>query len=228
MTRKRYEVSRLPAALLPLLLLGVPSGSASAEPTEVERLYGTGEDRYDRGDFAGAVEAWTELLELLPEEEANRAARATMVLRIADAHVRTYDQVPGADGNRDPAHLHRARTLLDDYERTLRETYGASAPIPDRIESMRRDIDERLAAFDPEDVGPCLQPCLAPPCLAPCLSPIEPRGCGGKQPAAAFVVLGALGLGIRRRRDALVAVEGALPADVVARLRTRLDRDDLQ
>lgn len=225
MTRKRYEVRRLRAAMLPLLLLGVPSGSASAQPAEaaeIERLYTTGQDRYAQKDYAGAVEAWTQLLDLLPEEPNNRLTRESVAVNIGEAHVAAYEHLRGDDGERDAAHLQRALAFLDAYEATLREAYGASTTVPDFVARLRADIEQRLNPPDTDDVGPCLQPCLQPPCL----SPIEPRGCGGKQPATAFVLLGVLGLGTRRRRDAITKLEGSLPADVVARLRARLDRDE--
>lgn len=216
---------RLPAAMIPLLMLGAPAHAAeSARPddAEIERVYNEGDGRRAEGDFVGAADSWERLLLLLPENEENRAIRAIIVIAIADTLSDAYHRLVAADGTRDRAHLDRAIAILDAYAKEFQGAYGPAVPVDAGVLEAREEIEAVLPVPEDDIVGPCLQPCLEPP---PCLQPIEsPRGCGDKTPMA-FVMLATLGLGIRRRRDALEKCESVLPADVVARLRSRLDRD---
>lgn len=198
-----------------------------AEQQEIERLYIEGQDLVAEGDFVGAAEAWTKLFALLPESPTNTATRENIVLNVIDAYLNAYNRLVDDAGEKQIEHLHRAREVIDAYRAEFAAAYGDGRAMS---VAVTQKIDELDAALHRAEVGPeygCLSPCLQPclsPCLQPlCLSPVQERGCGSKDPAAAFVVLGALGLGLRRRRDVIERVAGSLPADVVAKLRAKLD-----
>jgi hypothetical protein len=211
--------------MLPLLLLGTPVSAAEDAPPdtkEIERLYIEGDGHFADGDYIGAADSWERLLHILPENAENKVIRANLVTMIAEALLNAHHRLVADDGSKDEAHLERALAILDGYDAALREAYGEGAQPEAAVVQKREEIEAALPVREEEIVGPCLQPCLQPP---PCLQPIEPRGgCGDKTPIA-FVMLATLGLGIRRRRDALEKCESLLPSDVVARLRARLDRD---
>ena len=212
--------------MLPLLMLGSPALAAESPPpdkAEIERIYNEGDGRHAEGDFVGAADSWERLLPLLPENEENRALRAIIVIAIADSLLQAYHRLVGPDGSQDRAHLERALAILDAHTKEFRGVYGPAVPVDAGVLEAREEIEAAMPPPDDDVIGPCLQPLLPPP--PPCLQPIEsPRKCGEETPVA-FVMLATLGLGIRRRRDALEQCASVLPPDVVARLRARLDRD---
>jgi hypothetical protein len=222
---RRYDIRRLPAAMLPLLMLGTPVSAAEGPPPdtqEIERLYTEGDGRFADRDYVGAADSWEGLLHILPENEGNKAIRGALVVMIAEALINAHHHLVADDGSKDKAHLERAIAILDGYDSALREAYGPGAQPDAGIAQKREEIENAIAPPEhDDDIGPCLQPCLN---VEP--APLPPRrGCGGEKTPMAFVMLATLGLGIRRRRDALDKVESVLPSDVVARLRSRLDRD---
>lgn len=122
------------------------------------------------------------------------------------------------------------RVLERGFERLLRyeADYDAAYGVPPSASVAEEK--QKLLELREIEVGPCVSPppCLSPypPCLSPlpCLSPIEPKGCGGKGAGVASLML--LPFALRRRRKSILEqVSGALPADVLARIRQRLDSD---
>src|SRR5690606_2140650 len=91
------------------------TAGAVAPDSEVERLYVEGQDKYSEGDFAGAADAWTRLLDRLPEAQANRATRENVLLNVVQAHLDGYARARRDDGSKDIGHLRSGKAVLDAY-----------------------------------------------------------------------------------------------------------------
>jgi hypothetical protein len=203
------------------------ASTALQDPAELERLYAAGQDRYAARDYVGAAEAWTELLHMLPENEANRATRENVLLNILQAHLDAYRRLRDEDGNRMTEQLHAAERLFDEYVQQFRASYGDAVPLAAVVQERADEIHAELAEAQ---VGACLGPMWCLTTIGPCLSPPPPpptrRGCGGKHDDVALLgVLALPGLVRRRRRDVLAGLSSRLPADVVERLQTKLETD---
>ena len=113
-----------------MALLGV-TGPARAAPPEPEpaqdpgpqvdparmartaELAEAGQRKFDASDFDGAIAVWTEAFEALPDEPAYAAARATLLVYLAHAHVQAF-----AIDNQ-LTHLRTASGLFSGYLSTL-------------------------------------------------------------------------------------------------------------
>jgi hypothetical protein len=194
------------------------------ERSEIERMYVEGQDRYVEGDYVGAAQQWTALLDALPESESNRVARESVLLNAMQAYIDAYRRVRNADGTRNVEHLHGAQRILDDYRGQLRDVHGEE--VAAAVQEKADELDGELAAaarLEEGDIGACLQPW----CLSPCLEALpQRRGCDGAGGGMAVLGLFALpGVARRRRRDVLAQMSSRLPADVVQRLEAQLDAD---
>lgn len=209
--------------------IAIPASALAVLPPEerqsIERLYIEGQDRYAEGDFVGAAERWTELLGALPENEANRATRESVLINIILAYLDAYRRVRTDAGERDIEHLHAAQRIVDDYLVQFRESYGDAVALSSAVQEKTDELAASLRNHQAE-VAPCLQPW---PCLSPCLDPLPPpatrRGCSDKNDVALLGLLALPGVVRRRRREILAQVSSRLPADVVKRLEANLDRE---
>lgn len=190
------------------------------DQTAMEQVYMEGQERFEQGEYAAAAEAFERLFSMVPESDEGRMIRESVALNVVQAWSSAYDAQVGPSG-RDVTHLERAAAFRDVYVAEFSAAYGAEAEISAEVREAFAEVDVRLdEALNPK-VGPCLSP------IEPCLSPLPPneRGCGGRNdPGMALTLL--LPLGLRRRRDVFDRIADALPADVAAKVRSKLDNDD--
>lgn len=211
-----------PPLLVALALLS--NAPKTAEREALEQVFVEGQERYEEGEFVAAAESFERLFGMVPESEENRATRENVAFNVLNAWFAAYDRQLGPSG-KDIAHLERAAAFRDRYVSEFQAAYGAEASVIAELGTVFDQLDARL-----DDArNPKVEPCLSPiePCLSPCLSPIPPneRGCGGdNDPGMALTLL--LPLGLRRRRDVFERIANVLPADVAAKVRSKLDEQD--
>jgi len=120
--------------------------AAVVQDSEIERLYVEGQDKYAEGDFAGAADAWTRLLDRLPEAQANRATRENVLLNVLQAHLDAYARTRRDDGSKDIEHLRQAKTVLEGYFASFKQAYGdraaVSAAVQEKADELERTLEE--------------------------------------------------------------------------------------
>ena len=210
----------------PLLVALALLSNAPAMPDQkaLEQVYAEGQERFEEGDYAAAAEAFERLFSMVPESRETWAIRQNVAINVVTAWFSAYDRQLGPQG-KDITYLERAAAFRDLYIAEHDAAYGDEVEMIQEVREVFDDVELRLdEALNPK-VGPCLGP--IEPCLSPCLSPLPPneRGCGGRNdPGMALTLL--LPLGLRRRREVFDRIADALPADVAAKVRAKLDEDD--
>lgn len=106
--------------------------------TEAKGLYKEGEIKFQTADYEEALALWKRAYALLPDGEETRAIRHALVYNIAEAHSRAYDVT------RNPAHLRKAKILLENYRAEHRALYGDE---PEAVKE-RTEADDRIAELD--------------------------------------------------------------------------------
>lgn len=197
----------------------------AAEPSGVEARYDEGRDKFEAGDYVGAAQVWTQLLEGLPESQGSANIRENVLLNVIEAYQSAFERLRDDQGNRDIEHLYAAKRVADAYLAQRVAVYGDADVVPAAVQERVSVLDETIAEaeqYPDADVGPCLT--RIGPCLQPPPPPPTRQGCGGSDaPESAMLGLLPLAAIRRRRRDVLDRLRDRLPPDVVARL---LDRDD--
>ncbi len=102
--------------------------------------FGEGQALFDEHDYAGAIEAWSEALSILPEDPAFEATREQLRYALAQAHVEAYRV------DDDPDHLYRADRLLFDYLESLPPDSEARGP----VEAERAKLAPLIEAVETE------------------------------------------------------------------------------
>ncbi|KIG18686.1 hypothetical protein DB30_07701 [Enhygromyxa salina] len=117
-----------------------PAQGKAEDPAlaEVRALYKQGEIKFQTAEYEAALDLWIRAFASLPDGEQTRSIRHALVYNIAGAHSRAYEV------NRDPAHLRKAKILLENYRADHRALYGDE---PEAI-SERADVDDRIAELD--------------------------------------------------------------------------------
>jgi hypothetical protein len=123
---------------------------AAAPNPEIERLYVEGQDKYAEGDFAGAADAWTRLLDLLPEAQANRATRENVLLNVVQAHLDGYARTRKDDGNKDIEMLRAGKQVLDTYFANFKKAYGDRAAVSTAVQEKADELESTLADAEKE------------------------------------------------------------------------------
>ncbi|MCA9711199.1 MAG: hypothetical protein KDK70_35495 [Myxococcales bacterium] len=123
---------------------------AAAQDSEIERLYVEGQDKYADGDFAGAADAWTRLLDRLPEAQANRATRENVLLNVLQAHLDGYARNRRDDGSKDIGHLRSAKEVLDAYFASFKKAYGDRAAVSAAVQEKADELDRTLEEAERE------------------------------------------------------------------------------
>lgn len=207
----------------PQVTVAAPEG---ADPSRVEALYIEGKDKYEAGDYVGAAQVWTRLLDGLPPSHGNDNIRENVLLNVIEAYSTAFERVRDDQGHRDIEHLYAAKRVADAYLAQWIAAHGEAVVLPKAVQEQIAVLHETIAdaeQYPDADIGPCLTdigPCLQPPPLPP-----TRQGCGGDDvPDAAMLGLLPLAAIRRRRREVLDRLRDRLPPDVVARLRDR-DRD---
>lgn len=124
--------------------------AAAAPDSEVERLYVEGQDKYAEGDFAGAADAWTRLLDRLPEAQANRATRENVLLNVVQAHLDGYARARRDDGSKDIGHLRSGKAVLDKYFAEFKGAYGDRAAVSAAVQEKADELERTLADAEKE------------------------------------------------------------------------------
>lgn len=142
-----------------LLVASVPT-TALAAPSkgQIEQLYDEGDKKNSEGDFKGAAEAWGRLLVLLPEEQANRATRESLLLNILDAYMNAYLRIPAADGAKDIAQLREGKTTYELYLKQYHAVYGKDRAISAAVQQKADELMSALAKAEEEAKGPAVKP----------------------------------------------------------------------
>jgi hypothetical protein len=210
----------------PQVTIAAPEAS---EPSDVEALYIEGKDKYDAGDYVGAAQVWTRLLDGLPESHGSANIRENVLLNVLEAYASAFERVRDDQGHRDIEHLYAAKRVADAWIAQRIAAHGEAVVVPPVVQERISVLDRRIEdaeRYPDADIGPCLT--QIGPCLSPCLQPPPPpptrQGCGGSDaPQSAMLGLLPLAAIRRRRREVLDRLRDRLPPDVVARLH---DRDD--
>lgn len=147
-------LSRTLAGALALSLSVVPWNiqAATVQDSEIERLYVEGQDKYAEGDFAGAADAWTRLLDRLPEAQANRATRENVLLNVLQAHLDGYARTRRDDGSKDIGHLRDAKKVLDSYFSGFKKAYGDRAAVSAAVQEKADELDRTLEEAEKETI----------------------------------------------------------------------------
>jgi hypothetical protein len=115
----------------------------TADPERMARtaeLAEAGQRKFDASDFDGAIAIWTEAFEALPDDSVYAAARATLLVYLAHAHVQAF-----AIDNQ-LVHLRTASGLFADYLATLDPSDEANrARIQGELDAINVAEDEFLA-----------------------------------------------------------------------------------
>lgn len=138
------------------ILLLAPATVASAAPPKVapvecpeptieehvhetaKSLNGRGQERYDAGDYVGAIELWEQALALLPESR-----RAGLRVPLAHAHRRVYES------DHDVAHLRTAHQLFTQQLEDLDSSdEGAGADLEAEIAKIDAEFAKLAAELD--------------------------------------------------------------------------------
>jgi hypothetical protein len=155
-------LSRVLACTVGLSFAGAPLQLRAAAPDqEIERLYVEGQDKYAEGDFAGAADAWTRLLERLPEAQSNRATRENVLLNVVQAHLDGYARTRKEDGSKDIEMLRAGKQVLDNYFAGFKKAYGDRAAVSTAVQEKADELERALADAEREaavvpDPGPGL------------------------------------------------------------------------
>jgi len=143
---------------LPSVSLSMRAGP-EIPPSEIERLYVEGQEKYDNGEFAAAADAWTRLLNGLSESQANKATREMVLLNVLQADIDAYNRTRKGDGSKDVELLRSGKKTLDEYYTGFRRAYGDLAAVSaavqekgDELEQLLSDVD--TAGDDSADDGP--------------------------------------------------------------------------
>ena len=119
-----------------------PAVVCEATPTPEEarlitgrELYADGDALFREEDYLGAIKAWKQVLLLMPEMNAKVRAQ------LAHAHRRAY-----VGGDKDPEHLHEARTLFHDQLTSPGLESTARADIEAELAGIKVDLDALAAA----------------------------------------------------------------------------------
>ena len=165
-------LSRVLACTVALSFVSAPLHvQAAPKPdAEVERLYVEGQDKYAEGDFAGAADAWTRLLERLPEAQANRATRENVLLNVVQAHLDGYARNRKEDGSKDIEMLRAGKSVLDTYFASFKKAYGDRAAVSTAVQEKADELERTLADAEKEAAA------------VPEPEPEPDRGGGDKQP----------------------------------------------
>lgn len=148
---RRGLASRLLAATVALSFASAPVLPAmAAQDSEIERLYVEGQDKYAADDFSGAAEAWTQLLERLPEAQPNRATRENVLLNVLQAHLDGYSRMRKDDGSKDIEQLRSAKRVLEAYFSSFKEAYGDNAAVSAAVQEKADELDVALTAAEAE------------------------------------------------------------------------------
>ena len=138
--------STAPAALAGPPELGDEEDETSGEDPSAAALrragerFSEGQTRFDEHDYAGAIDAWSEALSILPEDPAYEATREQLRYALAQAHIEAYRI------DDDPGHLYRADRLLFDYLESLPEDSENRGP----VEQERARLAPMIAAVEAE------------------------------------------------------------------------------
>lgn len=152
-TSLRGIATRLLAATLTTAIVAAPRpvSAAAAQSTEIERLYIEGQERYSSGDFSGAADSWTRLLEKLPEAQANKATRENVLLNITQAYLDAYNRSRRDDGSKDIENLRSGKSVLDKYYADYNRAYGDRAGVSQAVQEKSDELEEELRKAE-EDI----------------------------------------------------------------------------
>jgi hypothetical protein len=243
-------LSRLLACTVALSFASAPMQVVAAAPdSEVERLYVEGQDKYAEGDFAGAADAWTRLLDRLPEAQSNRATRENVLLNVVQAHLDGYARNRKPDGTKDIEHLRSAKAVIEAYFTAFKKAYGDRAAVSAAVQEKSDELDRTLADAEKEaavvpDPGP--KPDSTPGDTkpegggkqGPDIIVLESQNDGGGLIAGGavsaglslggFGVLAAGALIAKRAEEDFLAVQCGPPCDADAEEAAQSERDDAE
>lgn len=152
---RRARLGERLAALAVAATLVVSASPASAHiappnAQEIERLYLEGQDHYAAKDFKGAAEAWTRLLNLMPESGTNQATRENVLINILTAHLDAYRRMRNEDGSRQIEHLREGKKTLDQYYADFKQVHGDRTAVSAAVQEKGDEIELELTKAEEE------------------------------------------------------------------------------
>lgn len=134
------------AVVTALLTTAVPAQAVAApNEAEIERLYVEGQERLEAQDYTGAAESWTRLMTLLPESGDNQAVRESVIINVLDAHLKAYNQLVDARGNKDISHLRAGKQTLDQYYADFKQVHGDRKGVSAAVQDKAAELERVLA-----------------------------------------------------------------------------------
>jgi len=116
--------------------------------SEIDRLYGEGQDKYDAGDFASASETWVRILDNTREVRPRKATREMLLLSVLQADIDAYNRTPLGDGTKNVEYLRSAKKALDTYTTLYHRAYGELAALGPAVLEKSAELDKLLAAAE--------------------------------------------------------------------------------
>jgi len=144
------------ASALAVALVGQPiqvHAAPSADVEEIERLYREGQEYYEAAQFVRAADAWTRLLNLIPESGEKKSIRESVIINILDAHIQAYKLVPDSTGEKNILHLLAAKTTLEAYYKDFKAVHGDMG-IEAAVQEKAALLDAELEQAKKEGNGP--------------------------------------------------------------------------
>lgn len=186
------------AGPLPVLAAGPADVDADSQ-LDVETLLRRGQAAFDVGDYQGAIEAWGQILDVLPENDRNREERENALLIVMAAYEAELRErtalAPATDADLD--RLREALALCDAYTEELTRVHGPSA-VGAAVLEARLEIEQKLglvsstpgASSTPDGPIICVRPKPGPEGIGTIVAGASTMavGLGGMMP---LVVIGA-------------------------------------
>lgn len=126
------------------------SAHVAPDAAEVERLYVEGQDKYAAKDFKGAADAWTRLLDMLPESGANQATRENVLINILQAHLDAYRRMRNDDGSKQIVHLREGKKTLDQYYAAFKNVHGDRVAVSAAVQEKGDELEQELTKAEEE------------------------------------------------------------------------------
>ena len=110
----------------------------SDDPLEqAQALYERGRAAFETADYDGAITAWTDAYSSVPDTPDAARIKALLIYNIATAREKLYSVT------NDPKHLRQAKSLLEEFEKSIPALYAA-----DDVAAETERVRERIGAID--------------------------------------------------------------------------------
>ena len=141
----------LATLLVAATLLPAPALAAPKDLEQAKALHQKAQARFDTADYEGAIDAWTQAYEALPNEASSARMKPFILYNIATAREKAYEV------GLDVAQLRQAKILLETFRDAIPRIYVDSAEAAaerERVQTRIAAIDAKIGAHE----GPAPEP----------------------------------------------------------------------